>query len=146
MNETIKGMCVYLLRNTSCLLHLGRRSAHALPVKLQILSKVVTLPNLITPFSSKWSCFYQDKAGLINTLNLIYSIENFEHSKLVKCGKSKRNKWDLMMSRPASLTVISFIKNWHKKLRLLVDLRIFSKFQGANSHKNEGIKISCQYA
>ena len=41
------------------------------------------------------------------------------------------NKWDLMMSGPASLAVISFIKNWHKKLRLLVDLRIFSKFQGA---------------
>ena len=56
------------------------------------------------------------------------------------------NKWDLMMSGPASLAVISFIKNWHKKLRLLVDLRIFSKFQGANSHKNEAIKISCQYA
>ena len=41
------------------------------------------------------------------------------------------NKWDLMMSGSASLAVISFIKNWHKKLRLLVDLRIFSKFQGA---------------
>ena len=41
------------------------------------------------------------------------------------------NKWDLMMSGPASLAVISFKKNWHKELRLLVDLRIFSKFQGA---------------
>ena len=40
-------------------------------------------------------------------------------------------KWDLMMSGPASLAVISFIKNWHKKLRLLVDLQIFSRFQGA---------------
>ena len=36
-----------------------------------------------------------------------------------------QNKWDLMMSGPASLAVISFIKIWHKKLRLLVDLRIF---------------------
>ena len=36
-----------------------------------------------------------------------------------------------MMSGPASLAVISFIKNLRKKLRLLVDLRIFSKFQGA---------------
>ena len=35
-----------------------------------------------------------------------------------------------MMSGPASLAVISFIKNYHKKLRLLVDLGIFSKFQG----------------
>ena len=35
-----------------------------------------------------------------------------------------------MMSGPASLAVISFIKNGHKKLRLLVDLRIFSKVQG----------------
>ena len=26
------------------------------------------------------------------------------------------NKWDLMMSGPASLAVISFIKNWQKKL------------------------------
>ena len=43
----------------------------------------------------------------------------------------EKNKWDLMMSGPASLAVISFIKNWRKKLRLLVDLRIFSKFQGA---------------
>ena len=53
-----------------------------------------------------------------------------------------------MMSAPASLAVISVIKNCHKKLkkRLLVDLRIFSKFEGANSHKIEAIKISCQYA
>ena len=36
-----------------------------------------------------------------------------------------------MMSGPASLAVISFIKIDIKKLRLLVDLRIFSKFQGA---------------
>ena len=36
-----------------------------------------------------------------------------------------------MMSGPASLAVISFIKNLHKNFRLLVDLRIFSKFQGA---------------
>ena len=35
-------------------------------------------------------------------------------------NKLKVNKWDLMMSGPASLAVISFIKNWHKKLRLLV--------------------------
>ena len=43
----------------------------------------------------------------------------------------KKYKWDLMMSGPASLAVISFIKNWHKKLRLLVNLQIFVKFQGA---------------
>ena len=36
-----------------------------------------------------------------------------------------------MMSEPASLAVISVIKKLHKKLRLLVDLRIFSKFQRA---------------
>ena len=37
-----------------------------------------------------------------------------------------------MMSGPALLAVISFIKKIDiKKLRLLVDLRIFSKFQGA---------------
>ena len=35
-----------------------------------------------------------------------------------------------MMSGPASLAVISFIKNL-QKLRLLVDLQIFSKFKGA---------------
>ena len=51
VNETVTGMCVYILRNTSCLP--WRRSMHALPVKLQILSKVGTLPNLMTPFSSK---------------------------------------------------------------------------------------------
>ena len=50
-------------------------------------------------------------------------------------SKDEKNKWDLMMSGPASLAVISFIKNWHKKLRLLVDLRIFSKFQGLTPTK-----------
>ena len=56
---------------------------------------------------------------------------------------SNQNKWDIMMSGPASLAVISFIKNWHKKLRLLVDLRIFSKFQvkGHNSQKMRGSKF-----
>ena len=44
--------------------------------------------------------------------------------------KLYKNKRDLMTSGPASLAVISFIKNLHKKLRLLVGLGIFSKFQG----------------
>ena len=50
------------------------------------------------------------------------------------------------MSGPTSLAVISFIKNWQTKLRLLVDLRTSLSSKGHNSHKNEGIKISCQYA
>ena len=34
--------------------------------------------------------FYQNKAGLKNTSNLINSIENYEHSKLVKTCKNKK--------------------------------------------------------
>ena len=42
---------------TSCLLHLRHRSALALTMKLQSLTKVVALPNLMTPFSSRRSLF-----------------------------------------------------------------------------------------
>ena len=36
--------------------------------------------------------FYQNKAGLINTSNLINSIENYEHGKLIKRVKIKKKK------------------------------------------------------
>ena len=65
---------------------------------------------------------YLYSQGATTPLNLLAIKEVF----IYKEDNTWNNKWDLMMSGPASLAVISFIK-----LRLLVDLRIFSKFQGA---------------
>ena len=68
------------------------------------------------------SCLWVFSTRIWNVLTMRFSLKNLLHHL---------NKWDLMMFGPASLAFISFIKKWHKKLRLLVDLRIFSKFQGA---------------
>ena len=49
--------------------------------------------------------------------NLLFRIlASIPFSLLKLCYKTLNNKWDLMMSGPASLAVISFIKNWHINL------------------------------
>ena len=71
-------------------------------------------------------------------------VDMFGHKESTPlCGKQVRpnDVWTCV-----ACSYFIYKKNWHKKLRLLVELRIFSKFQGANSHKNEAIKISWQYA